>query len=262
MEAVRAMKAMEGVPGDPLPATTEARRVWASILSQSATGELIGMMNFASLVDLYENVDEKIEALDHAAREKAHARSFQRLGEEMGLEVTLNVNAPYWKRIRAAFVKSAGRGDFTACLIIQELMLESFAVSMYSAVATAARESGAASAKLGRAYKAIAVEETEHLEHAIELLSEIYERDPAGLREKVAAVHEDVMSVLAEMVAREDIRGDCLLCGKTCIKPSLPEVKLDIVRLRGGALNLYLKSLDRVGLPGEETLQWITRLPV
>jgi fatty aldehyde decarbonylase len=230
--------------------------VWASILSQSATGELVGMMNFASLVDLYEDADDKIEALEHAAREKAHARSFQRLGEEMGLDVTLNVNAPYWKRIRSAFVRSAGRGDFTACLIIQELMLESFAVSMYSAVARVAP------GKLGRAYKAIAAEETEHLEHAIELLSEIYERDPAGLREKVAAVHEDVMSVLAEMVAREDIRGDCLLCGKTCIKPSLPEVKLDIVQLRGGALNLYLKSLDRVGLPGDETLQWITRLPV
>jgi hypothetical protein len=42
----------------------------------------------------------------------------------------------------------------------------------------------------------------------------------------------------------------------------LPDVSLDIVQLRGGALNLYLKSLDRVGLPGEETLQWIARLPV
>ncbi|MDQ6893075.1 MAG: long-chain fatty aldehyde decarbonylase [Acidobacteriota bacterium] len=241
---------------DQLQAGAEAHRVWGSILSQSATGELIGMMNFASLVDLYEDPDDKIEALEHAAKEKAHARSFQRLGEEMGLCVTLNVNAPYWKRIRTAFVNSAGRGDFTACLIIQELMLESFAVSMYSAVARVAP------GKLGKAYKAIAAEETEHLEHAIELLSEIYKRDPAGLREKVAGVHEDVMSVLAEMVAREDIRGDCLLCGNTCIKPSLPEVRLDIVQLRGGALNLYLKSLDRVGLPGEETLQWITRLPV
>lgn len=240
----------------PSRASEEAYRVWESILSQSATGELIGMMNFASLVDLYEDTDDKIEALEHAAREKAHARSFQRLGEEMGVCVTMNVNAPYWKRIRAAFLSSAGRGDFTACLIIQELMLESFAVSMYSAVARVAP------GRLGKAYKAIAAEETDHLEHAIELLSEIYRRDPAGLREKVARVHEDVMSVLAEMVAREDIRGDCLLCGKTCIKPSLPEVKLDIVQLRGGALNLYLKSLDRVGLPGEETLQWIARLPV
>ena len=240
----------------PSRASEEAYRVWESILSQSATGELIGMMNFASLVDLYEDTDDKIEALEHAAREKAHARSFQRLGEEMGVCVTMNVNAPYWKRIRAAFLSSAGRGDFTACLIIQELMLESFAVSMYSAVARVAP------GELGKAYKAIAAEEADHLEHAIELLSEIYRRDPAGLREKVARVHEDVMSVLAEMVAREDIRGDCLLCGKTCIKPSLPEVKLDIVQLRGGALNLYLKSLDRVGLPGEETLQWIARLPV
>src|SRR6266496_130610 len=46
---------------------------------------------------------------------------------------------------------------------------------------------------------------------------------------------------------KEDIRGDCELCGKTCIKPSLPEVSLDIVHLRGGALNFFLKSLDLVG---------------
>ena len=247
---------MQAITSDPSQAGAEAYRVWGSILSQSATGELIGMMNFASLVDLYEDAEDKIDALEHAMREKAHARSFQRLGREMGVCVTLNVNAPYWKRIRDAFLKSAGRGDFTACLIIQELMLESFAVSMYSAVARVAP------GKMGKAYKAIAAEETEHLEHAIALLSEMYRKDPEGLREKVARVHEDVMSVLAEMVAREDIRGDCLLCGNTCIKPSLPEVRLDIVQLRGGALNLYLKSLDRVGLPGEETLQWITRLPV
>jgi fatty aldehyde decarbonylase len=247
---------VEAAANQPWEASAEAQRVWSSILSQSATGELIGMMNFASLVDLYEDAEDKIDALDHALIEKGHARSFQRLGQEMGLPVTVNLNAPYWKRIRSAFVKSAGRGDFTACLVIQELMLESFAVSMYGAVARVAP------GKLGKAYKAIAAEETDHLEHAIELLQEIFDRDPSGLERTIAGVHEDVMSVLAEMVARVDICGDCQLCGKTCIKPSLPEVSLDIVQLRGGALNLYLKSLDRVGLPGEETLQWITRLPV
>lgn len=247
---------MQATANHPWEPSAEAQRVWGSILSHSATGELIGMMNFASLVDLYEDAEDKIEALEHALREKLHARSFQRLGQEMGLCVTVNLNAPYWKRIRSAFTKSAGRGDFTACLIIQELMLESFAVSMYGAVGRVAP------GKLGKAYKAIAAEETDHLEHAIRLLQEIFDRDPSGLQRKIAGVHEDVMSVLAEMVAREDIRGDCELCGKTCIKPSLPEVSLDIVHLRGGALNLYLKSLDRVGLPGEETLQWIARLPV
>ena len=247
---------MEATANRPWETSAEAQRVWSAILSHSATGELIGMMNFASLVDLYEDAEDKIDALEHASIEKGHARSFQRLGKEMGLGVTVNLNAPYWKRIRSAFVKSAGRGDFTACLVIQELMLESFAVSMYGAVARVAP------GRLGKAYKAIAAEETDHLEHAIRLLQEIFERDPSGLQRKIADVHEDVMSVLAEMVAREDIRGDCELCGKTCIKPSLPEVSLDIVHLRGGALNLYLKSLDRVGLPGEETLQWITRLPV
>ena len=247
---------MEATANYQWEANVEADRVWGSILSQSATGELVGMMNFASLVDLYESAEDKIDALEHAMIERGHARAFQRLGQEMGVSVTVNLNAPYWKRIRSAFLKSAGRGDFTACLVIQELMLESFAVSMYGAVGRVAP------GRMGETYKAIAAEETEHLEHAVQLLREIFDRDPDGLKRTIAEVHEDVMSVLAEMVARKDIRGDCELCGNTCIKPSLPEVSLDIVQLRGGALNLYLKSLDRVGLPGEETLQWIARLPV
>ena len=192
---------MEAAANNSWEAGAEAERVWASILSQSATGELIGMMNFASLVDLYEDAEDKIDALEHAFIEKGHARAFQRLGREMGVPVTVNLNAPYWKRIRSAFLKSAGRGDFTACLVIQELMLEFLAVSRYGAVARVAP------GKLGRHTRRSPPRD--RAPRACHQASPgEFDRDPSGLQRTIAAVHEDVMPSSRNGGA-EDIRGDC-----------------------------------------------------
>jgi len=230
--------------------------VYADILSQAATGELVGMQNFAVLVGLYDDIDEKIEALEHAEIEKRHAVTFRSLARDLGVTAIADLDAPYWRRIHEAFLRRAAKRDLTACMLIQELMLESFAVSMYG------RIGATAPGRLGRTFAAIAAEETEHLNHAVELLQRDFAVDPEGLESKVAAVHDEVMTVLAEMVAREDPAGHCGLCREACVKGSLGRVNLDIVRLRGEALNLYMRSLDRIGLAGEKTLQWVARLPV
>ena len=236
--------------------TVEACSVYGDILSQAVTGELVGMQNFAVLVGLYEDIDEKIEALEHAEIEKRHAMTFRSLAGDLGVTAIADLDAPYWKKISEAFLRSAAARDLTACMLIQEVMLESFAVSMYGSIGATAP------GRLGRTFTAIADEETEHLEHALKLFEGEFVRDPPWFEAKVSAVHDEVMTVLAEMVAREDPAGHCGLCHEACVKASLGLVGLDIVRLRGEALNLYLRSLDRIGLPGEKTLQWVTRLPV
>lgn len=234
----------------------EACSVYADILSQAVTGEFVGMQNFATLVGLCEDIDGKVEALEHAETEKRHALAFRAVGAELGVAVVADLNAPYWKRLRGAFLHWAEAGDLTACILIQEVMLESFAVSIYETIGKTAP------GRLGRTFAGIAAEEADHLEHALEMLRSDRARDPEAFDSKVHAVHEDVMTVLAEMVAKEDLRGHCGLCSDSCVKPSLGEVGLDIVNLRGGALNLYLRTLDRIGLPGANTLQWVVQLPV
>ena len=230
-------------------------RVFADILSQAVTGELVGMQNFASLVALVDGAEEKIEAVEHAENEKSHALAFQRAALDLGVELIVDLEAPYWKRIREAFLKYASQKDLTACLLIQELMLESFAVSTYESAAEAARP------PLAKIFRAIAEEERSHLEHAMEFLQQENQKDPAGFEEKVGRVHQDVMTVLAEMVAKQDAHGHCGLCRDECVKTSLAEVNLDLATVRGRALNFYLKMLDRLGLPGEKTLAWVANLP-
>ena len=236
--------------------TAEYRSVFADILSQAVTGELIGMQNFASMVGMVDSVDEKIEAVEHAENEKCHALAFRQAAAELGVDVIVDVDAPYWKRIRMAFLDRVEQGDLTACVLIQEIMLESFAVSTYLTVADVAH------APLAKTFRAIATEEQEHLEHALDFLRGEYSRAPDEFELKVEQVHEDIMTVLAEMVAREDSHGHCGLCRNECAKKSLQHVHLEIGTLRGRALNFYLQALDRLGLPGEKTLKWVANLPV
>jgi hypothetical protein len=69
------------------------------------------------------------------------------------------------------------------------------------------------------------------------------------------------MSILAEWTAKSDLKGHCGVCKGNCMKESLHDVNLNLAQIRGNALNLYLKTLDRIGLPPQKTLQWILNLP-
>lgn len=229
--------------------------VVTDILSQSITGELIGMSNFASLAGVIDDVHEKMEAVEHANCERQHAEGYLALCKKYGLEPVINLNGHYWKSVRKCFLKYAERKDFIACLIIQEVMLECFAVSMYHDVGTALRN------EIGDFYLAISKEEEEHIEHSIEILKEELEKDPEAFTNKVEEIHKDCMFILAEWTASTDLSGHCGVCKGECMKNSLPQINLTISSLRGNAMNLYLRTLDKIGLPGQKTLEWVINLP-
>jgi hypothetical protein len=115
---------------------------------------------------------------------------------------------------------------------------------------------------LGRVFAAIAQEEEEHIEHAMAILRAERDRDAQGFDEKVRRLHFEVMTTLAEMLARDCRTGHCEVCHGSCVKPLLPDVSLSAAELRGASLQHYLKTLDMLGLPGEETLAWVAQLPV
>jgi len=240
------------VCNSPLPTAS----IWQDILAQAVTGELMAAMNYSALSTICDTPEDVDDALEHAQGERGHAAAFAAEGRKIGVVVPDNVNARYWKRIREAFMRSITERDFMACLIVQEIMLESFAVANYARVGKVAPGS------LGSTFAAIATEEEGHIEHAMEILRAERARDPQRFDDKVHRLHFDVMTTLTEMVAKECPHGQCELCHSACVKPSLSEVGLTTAELRGASLQQYLKTLDALGLPGEVTLQWITQLPV
>src|ERR1700690_4379856 len=230
--------------------------IWQDVLAQAMTGELIAAMNYTSLAEICDDPEEVADALEHADGERWHAASFATEGRKMGLDVPNNVDAKHWKRLREAFLRCIAERDFIACLIVQEIMLESFAVASY------ARVGKVAPGTMGKTFAAIAAEEEDHIGHAMEILIKERAQDQQGFDDKLYRLHLEVMTTLAEMLAKDCRTGHCEVCHGSCVKPALPDVSLSAAELRGASLHQYLKTLDKLGLPGEVTLAWITQLPV
>jgi fatty aldehyde decarbonylase len=230
--------------------------IWQDVLAQAMTGEVLAEMNYTSLAEICDDPAEAADALEHARNEWGHAAAFAAEGRKIGVDVANNVDAKHWKRLRAAFLRCIAERDFIACLIVQEIMLESFAVASYFRVGRVAPGS------LGETFARIAAEEEEHIGHALAILKTERARDAQRFDDKLHRLHLEVMTILAQMLAKECKDGHCEVCQASCVKPSLFEVNLSAAELRGASLQQYLTTLDALGIPGEVTLAWVARLPV
>jgi fatty aldehyde decarbonylase len=230
--------------------------IWQDVLAQAVTGEILAAMNYTSLAEICDDPAEVADALEHAEGERGHAAAFAAEGRKIGVNVSNNVDAMHWRRLREAFLRCITERDFIGCLIVQEIMLESFAVASYARVGRVAPGS------LGKTFARIAAEEEEHVDHAMAILRAERGLDPQRFDDKVHRLHLDVMTTLAKMLAKECKDGHCEVCHGSCVKPSLFEVSLSAAELRGASLQQYLKALDMLGIPGEVTLAWVTQLPV
>lgn len=229
--------------------------IWQDVLAQAVTGELVAAMNYTELAAICEDPEAE-EALEHAAIERTHAAVFASAGRRIGVDVVSNVDSKHWKRLREAFMRCIAERDIIGCLIVQEIMLESFALASYSRVALVAPGS------LGKVFAAIAADEQEHADHAMDILKAERDANPGRFDDKLHRLHLEVMTTLAAMLAKECKDGHCEVCQSSCVKPSLFEVNLSAAMLRGASLQQYMKTLDALGLPGEVTLAWIAQLPV
>src|SRR6202158_2946187 len=185
------------------------------VMAHAVTGELLAAMNYTSLSEICEDSAEVADALEHAQNERGHAAAFAREGRKIGLDVANNVDAKHWKRLREAFMRCIAERDFIGCLIVQEIMLESFAVASYARVGRVAPGS------LGKTFAAIATEEEGHVEHAMSILRAERALDEQRFDDKVHRLHLDVMTTLAKMLKKECKHGHCEVCHDSCVKPSL-----------------------------------------
>src|SRR5271165_6143244 len=171
--------------------------IWQDILAQAVTGELLAAMNYTSLSEICDDPAEVADALEHAQGEQGHAAAFAAEGRKIGVDVTNNVDAKHWKRLREAFLRCIAERDFIACLIVQEIMLESFAVASYARVGKVAPGS------LGKTFASIAAEEQEHIHHALAILKTERALNVQLFDDKLYQLHLEVMTTLAQMLAKD-----------------------------------------------------------
>src|SRR6266704_4444499 len=176
------------------PSLSSSASIWQDVLAHAITGELLAAMNYASLSEICDDPAEIADALEHAQNERGHAAAFAAEGRKIGVEGANNVDAKHWKRLRGAFLRCITERDFIGCLIVQEIMLESFAVASYSRVGKVAPGS------LGQTFARIAAEEENHVDHAMSILRAERARDAQRFDDKVYRLHLDVMTTLAQML--------------------------------------------------------------
>src|SRR6202140_3300917 len=144
---------------------------------------------------IWQDPEEVADAWEHSEWKRGHAARFAAEGRKIGVDVINNVDARHWKRLREAFMGCITERDFIGCLIVQEIMLESFAVASYARVGKVAPGS------LGQTFASIAAEEEEHVDHAMAIVRAERAMDTQGFDDKVYRLHLEVMTTLGQMLA-------------------------------------------------------------
>src|ERR1700740_2871822 len=170
------------------PSLLPSAPIWQDVLAQAVTGELLAAMNYNALAEICDDPAEIGEALEHPEGERGHAARFAAEARKIGVDGANNIGAKHWKQLREAFLRCIIERDFIGCLIVQEIMLESFAVASYGRVGKVAPGS------LGKTFSSIAAEEEEHIDHAMAILRAERARDAHRFDDKVHRLHLDVMT--------------------------------------------------------------------
>lgn len=229
-------------------------RVHRIIASQAVTGEHVGIEHYAAMIGLASDPAVRLAFLEDAWREGHHVRAMTEVAEQLGLTVEIVDQDPYWDRVRAAFRERAAAGDLLGCRVVQDVVLESYAVALYEQLAPVVEDD--VTEKIAR----IAADEREHLAHGVRALAS---EDPERAFAAVEFANERVARVLAEWVRPDDCQPVCAVCGAVggvCAKEDLAAAGMDVPGLETAFAQVYGRALRDAGLPPERVSRWLARL--
>lgn len=232
-------------------------RIHRIIVSQAVTGESVGIEHYAKMIALCPGLPERLALLEDAWRERHHLVAVQDAAREMGLTIEDGRDDPYWSRIRAAFDECAARGDLIACHMVQDVVLECFAVTLYRCLV------GRVDPALAGRFERIAADEEQHLRHGLDEARRAFDSDPEGTFARMEFANERVARVLAEWIRPEDCQPVCGVCGKVgggCAKPDLEALQLDLIRMRADFVSRYGAVLREAGVAPATVTRWVARL--
>jgi fatty aldehyde decarbonylase len=236
--------------------TTDPRygTVYRDVIGHSVTGEAIGIEHYSRMIPLTMSIEERLDLLEDAYREKQHLLGMREVADRLGLTAKADLDGYYWRQVRAAFRERADAGDLLACYIMQDIVLELFAVIMYEAVIPGSTPFAA------QMVKGIAGEERTHLAHGIKAVKKAYEQDPEAVRERVAYANERVARVLSAWTRPEQCGISCGVCVDKCAKHDLPLIEIDLASVHARFMDDYGRSLREIGFPPADVTRLLAQL--
>ena len=218
------------------------------IVSNTISGEIVAVENYSEMVSLMPSQEAAIEANHQAWEECGHIRQLAKLGSRLGFSVEQRIVEPQWEKIRQHFSRAVKRRDLAACLLIHDVMTETFAILLYR---TLSKEADADPVTASVAARILRDEEA-HLEIGIRRLRALRAKNETEVEDALVWAHHRVMPELFGMVSTS-CHYLCDRLNLDCASLDLGELGLEIDSLRVEALQAYMESLDRVGFPPSVT---------
>jgi fatty aldehyde decarbonylase len=244
-------------------------KVLSFVASNAWCGENIAVENYSEMVPLMPTVEAKIEAVHQAKEEAKHILLLEKLAQRLGFPIDETMLQDDWPKVRATFHEAAQKGDLAACLIIQDLMIESLAVGIYSTFANEDNKD----VETQRVAAALLKDEIDHLDIGLRRIGEQLAIDSEGVHDSLVWAHNRIMPCLFNMVHTA--------CDFLCDRKDVPceaemafvqdgvlhlsgERKgsdyIDLDRLKITSLEHYVAMLDRAGFNLATTNQLIASM--
>ena len=225
------------------------------VVSNARKGEIMAIENYSEMVHLMPDTDAKIETVHQAKQECKHILMLEKLARRIGFEIDDTMVEPQWESIRESFHEAVQRKDLAACLIIQDLMVESLAIGLYKVFASAANEDQETVGVAANLLK----DELEHLDIGVKRIQAEMAKDPDAVNDALLWAHSRVMPPLFEMI---HLSCDFLCEEKqlNCTMVEKPSAEIDLELLKITALEHYVGMLDQANFDPKITNQLIASM--
>jgi fatty aldehyde decarbonylase len=239
----------------PFPRSEGYLRLLSFVVSNARKGEIMAIENYGEMVHLMPDTDSKIETVHQAKEECKHILLLEKLAKTIGFQITETMIEPQWANVRETFHEAARKKDLAACLIIQDLMVESLAIGLYKVFASAANGDTETQAVAANLLK----DELDHLEIGVKRIQNLMAQDSDAVHDALVWAHHKVMPNLFEMVHQS--------CDFLCNNHSLDcdtvdkgTVYIDLEALKITSLEHYVGMLDKANFNIKVTNQLIASM--
>jgi fatty aldehyde decarbonylase len=222
------------------------------VVSNARKGEIMAIENYSEMVPLMADTESKIETVNQAKEECKHILLLERLADYIGFPIDESMVEPQWEDVRRHFHESARKKNLAACLIIQDLMVESLAIGLYKVFASTAN----GDAETQRIADNLLQDELDHLEIGVRRIQTLMEKDSDAVHDALVWSHHKVMPFLFDMVHQS--------CNFLCVNKDLDcdivdkgNVYIDLDLLKIASLEHYVAMLDRANFDLKITNQLI-----
>src|SRR5439155_619240 len=76
---------------------------YRDVIGHSVTGVAIGIEHYSRMIPRTMSIEERLDLLEDASREKAHLLGMREVPDKLGLTAKTDLDGYYWQQVRAAF---------------------------------------------------------------------------------------------------------------------------------------------------------------